>query len=409
MSGPKCVDIYVDPRVAEREKNRAQCEILTAEYMRLEVRLRHLAPEAQKIGIMMPPVVCKTEIDDEIARYLSNDGDREALAYLREQAERLRRTVSELEQELNDTHVRMLTNKLHSHAGSITSLDELLASLQKDAVPDTHGDSIGKKLDAMLAKMAVLRDSTGWAVLVERANEIRGEPDPVRREMLCDDFRIRCSEQVKYFRELAAWTASIDQLIDSAAHVREFDTIAAIVRELEELKRSRTVIPLEAIRDRLKETVEAQERRLERERKRHAILGSLKELGYETNEGMATAFVQAGRLIIQKPGENEYAVELVTNDDLTLLQTAMLRYAAAADASTQQTLRDKAKEEVWCHDHAKFLEGLARRGLRTNFKFRLRPGQVPMRVVIDEKKAKARRRTAVALARSQTADRKRNG
>jgi hypothetical protein len=50
-------------------------------------------------------------------------------------------------------------------------------------------------------------------------------------------------------------------------------------------------------------------------------------LGYEVIEGMESAFARAGSILVQKGGQSEYAVEMVTDKELSLLQTAVIRRA----------------------------------------------------------------------------------
>jgi hypothetical protein len=98
---------------------------------------------------------------------------------------------------------------------------------------------------------------------------------------------------------------------------------------------------------------------------------------------METALVEAGRIEIRKPGDRDYAVEVVANADFTKVQTEMVRYAATTDSTTQQRWRDKEREEAWCEDHARLRAALAERGMEASFSFKLGAGLKPVRVIAD--------------------------
>jgi hypothetical protein len=99
---------------------------------------------------------------------------------------------------------------------------------------------------------------------------------------------------------------------------------------------------------------------------------------------METALVKAGKVLLQKGGEPEYAVEMVSDSDLSLLQTAMIRYADNAEMTEQQSLRDRELEEAWCDDHRYIRQKLAERGFAAEFKLQIPAGEHPIKVVLSE-------------------------
>ena len=150
---------------------------------------------------------------------------------------------------------------------------------------------------------------------------------------------------------------------------------------MRDLRRAGRPEDLTPWRDRLAAAQQRELARLEHERKRHAILESLTELGYETSEGMETALAQAGKLVIRKPGDTDYAVEVVSDANLSMVQTTMVRYTDAPEMTEQQRQRDCEREEEWCADHARLRDRLAKQGLATSFKLKLPSGEHPVKVV----------------------------
>lgn len=297
-----------------------------------------------------------------------------------------------LEREINQTHARLLKDRFGGHAAASQTLVDFLTEHREPMSPSAAEDKIERKLDRLMANIAALQDTAGWAQWTEKAAEIRREGDPDRRRMLYENLVLGCDKALRHLRQLREFQEELDGLIDSAAYLKG-TAVDQVVAELQALKRAGLVVSLEALRARLKDTMEREQKKMDQQRKRNAIVESLQKLGYQVTEGMTVGSIRGGRLVVQK-ADDEYAVEVVMDSDSTLLQTVMIRYAASAEITDQQRLRDKEREEAWCSDHARLLEQLAERGLATNFKLKVPSGQHPVKVVVVEDKQVQRRAAA---------------
>lgn len=308
-----------------------------------------------------------------------------------------------LEEDIAATQKRLMGEKLGLGTARPVTLAEFLAKNPPPvaAAAEVEEDHVLSKLDGLLAKMAVLQDTAGWADLMRRLEAVRAEESLARRRSLYEGLVIEASARLKERRAVEQWFAEVDALLADAAPYAG-TAVDGVVAELRALRRAGRVAPLEPWRARLAETQQRELARLERERKRRAILDSLSELGYETHEGMETALVQAGKLVVRKPGESDYAVEVVANNDLSLLQTAMVRYSDSEEMTEQQRLRDREREEEWCSDHARIREKMAARGLAAKFRMQMPAGSHPVRVVKRDKAAPAAQ-AAAKSGRQQSA------
>ncbi|PAW84004.1 MAG: hypothetical protein B9S33_12655 [Pedosphaera sp. Tous-C6FEB] len=305
---------------------------------------------------------------------------------------------AELEKELAATQKRLLSEKLGlPHARTVT-IAEFLAQQPRSAAPaNADEDRMAEKLEELLAKIGVLQDTAGWADLMRRADAVRAEDEAPRRRSLYEGLVLEASRRLKELRAVEQWLLGVDELL---AHAAPFagTAVDAIVAELRELRRAGRPVDLTPWRTRLAETQASERTRMERERKRQAVLESLAELGYETSEGMGTALVQAGKLVLHKPGEADYAVEVVTNRDLSLLQTEVIRFGETEAATEQERLRDQEQEVKWCSAHDALRDKLAQRGLTSNVKLHIPAGTKPVRVVKRDKAPAAARATAKSSA-----------
>ena len=118
-------------------------------------------------------------------------------------------------------------------------------------------------------------------------------------------------------------------------------------------------------------------RREDAEAQRGAVLGALVELGYEVREGMATAWTEEGRVVVHKPGESVYGVELSAPSVGNALQ---VRVVAKGEVSRSQQ-RDKEVEETWCGEFSRLRALLAEEGFPTELKQAHAPGEVAIKTI----------------------------
>lgn len=269
---------------------------------------------------------------------------------------------------------------LHRELDAASPRVSLADSAAQPPAPSPKECKVLHKLEDLMAKVGALQDTAGWAELMRRAAAVRAETDPHRRLHFFESLCLEAGTRLKALRTVATWQATVDALLQEAAEYAG-TAVDAVAAELRELRRAGRVVPLDSWKQRLAETKARELARLQREHKRRAILESLTALGYETSEGMGTALVEAGKLVVHKPGEADYAIELVSNADLSLVQTAMVRYSDSETLTEQQRLRDHEREADWCADHKRIRDQLGQRGYATSFKMQLPAGAHPVRVV----------------------------
>lgn len=342
------------------------------------------AAERERIATLCRATLDAIPVPAALTADLSEAGARrlteaeEQLVSAERAIEAARQTLSA---EVNRTQSRHLADRLGISAARTTTLaDWLAARPQSPAPPSIEESGILKKLDALLAQIGALQDTAGWAELMRRADAVRAEADASRRRRLYESLVLESGKRLKQLRATEAWLAEVDVLIEEAEPYSgtAVDKVAAALRDLRRAGRPEDLTPW---RDRLASAQQRELARLEHERKRHAILESLTELGYETSEGMETALAQAGKLVIRKPGDTDYAVEVVSDANLSMVQTTMVRYTDAPEMTEQQRQRDCEREEEWCADHARLRDRLAKQGLATSFKLKLPSGEHPVKVV----------------------------
>jgi hypothetical protein len=110
--------------------------------------------------------------------------------------------------------------------------------------------------------------------------------------------------------------------------------------------------------------------------RRSAVLEGLAKLGYTIHEGMETAWIESGRIVVQKVGLSDYGVELAGAPDAQRMQVRTV-----ALGSAHNTSRDTDAEQLWCGDFDKLKSDLSLQGAAVFVDKAMRVGEVPLKLV----------------------------
>lgn len=236
--------------------------------------------------------------------------------------------------------------------------------------------------EALLKQAAALPAPDLYHALCGQVAEIELVADSEARRLRGEVLMIQGVQQIRERKKLLRFREEVQSMLDQAV---PFAELAAdpFMGELRDLLSATVVSDLNPLQKRHAEILDQARARREREAKRQALLDSLRELGYQANENMQTAFTDSGRLVVHKRDENEYAIELVADASFDKVQTAMLRYSGSSEMSEQQRLRDREHEASWCGDHGKLRRLMEQRGWESDLKMQRPPGEHPVRVVVD--------------------------
>jgi hypothetical protein len=127
--------------------------------------------------------------------------------------------------------------------------------------------------------------------------------------------------------------------------------------------------------------IESEVRAMAAEERRRAVLEGLASLGYEVSEGMATAWVSGGRVVIRKAASPGYGVELSGGSQSDLLQVRTVRIGDPAETSDMS--RDRDMETIWCGEFERLQSLVAKSGGNLSIESARPVGQFPLKVVPD--------------------------
>lgn len=209
-----------------------------------------------------------------------------------------------------------------------------------------------------LAQVVALAGEAAAAALTARMMAVRQERDPARRGLLLDALALELAAAQRLHRELSALRQECFALQGEASAVGAADScqthLAAAQAGFDATDPVTTRAALEAVRIAMVPVRAARAAAASRE----AILRGLQSLGYEVQEGMATAWAKDGRLVVRDPRTKGYGVELGGRGDAGKLQVR----AVAFEGTAADPTADRAAETNWCGDFTRLREVLAANG-----------------------------------------------
>jgi hypothetical protein len=233
------------------------------------------------------------------------------------------------------------------------------------------------RIDRHLAELTTLGgDPSPFAA---RATAIASEPLS-RQALLADSLLVELARAVKEGRERSARLA---ELRERAAELALHDSAGArpLRGRIEAAIAAEDTSSAPALIAEADALVEEELSALAADARRRAVLQGLASLGYEVNEGMATAWVQGGHVVLRKAVNPDYGVELGGGTKSNRLQ---VRAVAFGDAqSPRNASRDRDMEGVWCSEFQRLRTLVSASGGGLEIEQALPVGAAPLKLVED--------------------------
>jgi hypothetical protein len=233
------------------------------------------------------------------------------------------------------------------------------------------------RMDRHLAELTAVGGDP--ASFVARVSAIAGEP-PARQALLTDSLLIELAHAVKEGRERSARFAELREL---AAELANDDSTAArtLRNRIDSTVAAEDGSSAPALIAEANALIQERMRVLAADARRRAVLQGLATLGYEVNEGMATAWVQGGQVVLRKAANPEYGVELVGGTKSDRLQVRAVAFGSAQ--SPRNTSRDRDMEAIWCSEFVRLRTLVSASGGGIEIEHALEVGATPLKLIED--------------------------
>lgn len=408
MSGPKCVGLSATERELMRQDNTLKCDQLLARFRRREHELRRLKQQVEALGLeAVTADVPSTEelrqtVDEAIRVWLDCD----ALQVLERQLEKIEDAIAQNRLQVEEATFRQLMADQEESPPTATNSDEASTESTSEVISQlpSHGQAKLQdflqtwrqqrppserdlawrdKLNRLWAQLITTAPEADWTKWKDKVANLSQESDHALRVSHYESLVLEASSHLKDLRQWESQQSHIQHLLEQLSPSQS-PSAQELRHQLEEVLTQEIPLLPQQLAAWERETEAELEQETERRRqasRRVAILDSLRELGYEPTAPLETAWVEKGRLILQKPEDTDYAVEIQTDTEVSKLQTVMVRFGEERPLSEQQRLRDLEAEEHWCREHDELLAKLRERGWENTYQFKLAPGEHPVRLV----------------------------
>ncbi|PJG50614.1 hypothetical protein CVM73_35275 [Bradyrhizobium forestalis] len=263
---------------------------------------------------------------------------------------------------------------------------ELATRLGAGERPDTLRDWIAGQAqeveDPALGRVdALLGELRGLGIdpstFSDRVAHLEAEP-PARRSLIADSLLLDLAAAVKDGRANARLA---DELRARRAELSVMKSAEAtsLLTEIEEALASPSPSNGQDLVKRTDLLIEEEFKAMAAAERRRAVLEGLAGLGYEVSEGMATAWVQNGHIVLRNAANPGYGVELLGASRSDLLQVRVVGIGSLAEA--RDSNRDRDMETIWCGEFDRLRALVAKAGGHFAMEFARPAGQFPLKIV----------------------------
>ena len=234
------------------------------------------------------------------------------------------------------------------------------------------------RLDKLLAEVEALEGKDNGQPFLERLNVIENELSMNHSALLMDSLIL---DLIAHSNARKENEKAISRMREIRSELRQFSSTAAqeLVDHLTIAINTANISNSKMLCQRGEEIIKEETQRMAGIARRKAILRGLAELGYEVKEDLSTAWVKDGRIVVQKPHDNTYGVELGAVADAERVQVQLVTFEFTDDPL--KASRDRYKETIWCSEFSHLSALLEKSGTIIEIEKALPLGAKPLKYV----------------------------
>ena len=281
----------------------------------------------------------------------------------------------------------------HKEKDDRQSFDEWLAANSPNA-----GDKELTRLNLRLAELAVTLGDSATKEFEARLHQLSSDNPPANRSLLVDSLEIDLIQAVAQARQRSALKLRLIMLAEELAAVDSENarsisrTILSQVDQSSDLLVQLEKEAKEVLRQRREETAALS--------RRQAVLKGLTQLGYQVTEGLETAWVQNGRVVLKRRSQPGYGVEISGTIDSGRVQ---MRTVAIRDAgSAIDSAGDRDAETLFCSDVSRLQKKFGEEGGEVLIERALPIGASPLKIVSESADVRNEERRVPPSAKQRT-------
>jgi hypothetical protein len=257
---------------------------------------------------------------------------------------------------------------------------EKLQTLAEWKVRDQDAKSLEKdhRLDKLIAELEATEDKSSVKPFLDRIASISRGSSASQRSLLTDslilDLVAHSNERKAKDQAIASMREIRNELHRlKSKQAKDLKTLITTAIDSEDISSSKL------LHDKGIALIKEETKGMAGEFRRTAILKGLSELGYEIRENMATAWAENGRIVVRKPNEKGYGVELGAVEGAERVQVQLVSFEPFNDAS--KASQDRDRETIWCSEFFRLQSLLEKAGTSLHIEKALPIGAKPLKQV----------------------------
>jgi hypothetical protein len=275
------------------------------------------------------------------------------------------------EPEANAESRRTLARRLKDGDDRMTLADWLSTQ------PAQPVDLAVQRLEGRLTELMVIAGPEVSVSLEARLRKALGEPAHERRGLLLDSLEMDLGRTLAEAKKRAGLVDEVRLLL------AELEQCGSPVLDslMAKCESATSMAALTALLGEAQLTLAQEREKLGAHARRTAVLKSLAGLGYEVTEGLSTAWVEQGRVVLRKAAQPSYGVEI--SGDLETSRVQMRAVAFTGGAASPDPVRDRDAETLWCGDVSALQAQLAAVGGGLEIERALAIGATPLKRLLE--------------------------
>ena len=237
-----------------------------------------------------------------------------------------------------------------------------------------HNDNItDHRLDKLLAELTTIENSDIAKPFLDRVTLIEKETSPNQRSLLTDSLVL---DLLAHSNERKIQEAAIISMRETRSNLRGLCSQDAkdLIESLTKAIDNEDTSSFKTLNEKGFKLLKNEKKIIAGAARRAAILKGLSELGYEVKENMATAWAENGRIVVKKPNEDGYGVELGAIEDAERMQVQLVSFDQSINVP-----QDLNRETIWCSEFSQLKLALEQSGSALHIEKALPVGSKPLK------------------------------
>lgn len=248
-------------------------------------------------------------------------------------------------------------------AGLTQRQQELIDAYKSDESPEslnewlikTSADDELTPLEQRISELTIYLGEGPASEFRDRLDSISNQAPSRSRSLLLDSLQLDLSQAVSSAKKLKDVEHRL-RLLSAQLASNDSESAKTWAQNIQ-AKLGGPIEVLLELEAKAKEVLDVTIKQVAARSSRKAVLEGLAELGYATSEGMETAWVTDGRIVLKRTLDSGYGVEVTGNVDTGRVQMRTVAFRRAGSVADRSS--DIAAEKTFCNDVSRLQEEFA--------------------------------------------------